>query len=117
MPAAAQQRSESDERSSDGGGRKDAHSMDWRKTQRNWLIAQLCGRPIMLADTKVREWDWNQMIEEDYTELVPHTWFIHGKTRTGKTFWTRWMLYHLRHVFAFGWVFCHTKVRRMYKRQ
>ncbi len=71
----------------------------------------MAGLDIMLADTAVDTWDWDEMRSSDLYDLVPHTWFIHGKTRTGKTYFVREMLYHLRHVFAYGWCFRYARAR------
>lgn len=93
-----------------GGGKdEECGDDDWRKSMRNVRVAELCGMELMYADTPLQKWSFPKMMEKDLYELIPHMYFIHGKTRTGKSFWTRDFLYHFRNIFPYGWIFSHTK--------
>jgi hypothetical protein len=87
----------------------DDDGMDWRRNQRNVRTAELSGRELMFAETQVREWNWEEMMEKDLYELIDHLYLLIGKTRTGKTWWTRDFLYHMKDLFPYGWIFSHTK--------
>jgi hypothetical protein len=100
-----------------GGGSAKA---DFRANQTQVRIAQLCGRELMFADSVVPNWSWPDVLVNKgegptdlwYKDVISRMYFVFGKTMTGKSFWTRDALYHMRNIFAYGWCFTHTKVRR-----
>lgn len=47
--------------------------------------------------------------EERKYQVIGQMWLLVGQTQTGKSWFVRDMLYRMRHVFPFGWIFTHTK--------
>ncbi len=56
------------------------------------------------GDLQIREWHPELLLSVDCPTL-----FLIGKRRTGKSFFARWLLYHMRERFPFGIIFTETK--------
>jgi len=73
--------------------------------------AALAGLPIMSADTEPKQWDWHYWMddEDNRNQLMGQMWLLVGQTQTGKSWFVRDLLYRMRNLIPFGWIFSHTK--------
>lgn len=89
---------------------------DVYRTNKRVQLAKLCGRELMFASTKPQPWDWEDRLkDETLHEMVGKMYLFVGKTETGKSYWIRDMLSHMRKLFGMVIVMSHTKFNGFYQ--
>lgn len=98
-------------------GGETAARADIYKNNARVRVAQMAGRELMFADSKLDEWVWEEKLgdEEFFKNIIGKLWLIVGKTETGKSFFIREMMYRMRKLFPFGIIISHTKHNAFYQ--
>ena len=78
-------------------------------------IEEITGNVKMRVDTEIPEWDFKKVIDDDVNEVLSKTWFLLGKTGTGKSYFIRTFFFWIAQFVPYGWVFTHSKFNRFFQ--